>query len=133
MFALNEVKLLGNIGSELELKYIPSGDAVLNFSLATNESYKNKDGKQVDKTEWHRLVGWRTTAELIAKLAHKGSKMFVSGKLQTRKWDDKKGVTHYTTEILIRDFIMCDPLNSNDQSSYVEDKDDSDYPFPTDD
>lgn len=133
MFALNEVKLLGNVGSELELKYIPSGDAVLNFSLATNESYKNKDGKRVDKTEWHRVVAWRTTAELIAKLAHKGSKMFISGKLQTRKWDDNKNVTHYTTEILIRDFIMCDPSNGNGQSSHAEDKDDSDYPFPTDD
>jgi len=132
MFALNHVELLGNIGSDLELKHIPSGDAVLNFSLATNESYKDKEGKRVDKTEWHRLVAWRTTAELIAKLAHKGSKMFISGKLQTRKWDDNKNVTHYTTEILIRDFIMCDGKEGNSSNASADNNDD-DYPFPTND
>jgi single-strand DNA-binding protein len=150
MFALNKVDLLGNIGSDLELKHTPSGDAVMNFSLATNESYNNKNGEKVEHTEWHRIVTWRKTAELIAQLASKGSKIWITGKLKTRKWE-KGGQDMYTTEIDCRDFILLDkaggdnraggsaesgdkfrPVQSResktDQNTKFDEEDD--YPFP---
>mgnify|MGYP007071571072 CR=1 FL=1 len=96
---LNEVKLIGNLTRDPELKSTPSGAQVCSFTLATNETYI-KDGNKVEKAEFHNCVAWNKTAENIAKYMRKGSQLFVSGKLQTRKYD-KEGQTHYRTEVMV--------------------------------
>lgn len=96
---LNKVMLIGHVGKDPELKYMPSGGAVANFNIATNESYKDKTGKLVEKTEWHKVVVYARTAEVVAEYVKKGAQVFVEGKLQTRSWD-KDGVKHYMTEIV---------------------------------
>lgn len=98
-YGLNKVMLIGHVGQDPELKYTPQGAAVVNFSLATNESYKDTNGQMVDRTEWHRIVAWRKLAEVLGQYLHKGSKVYIAGKLQTRSWDDKDGNKRYTTEI----------------------------------
>ena len=97
--AVNRVILLGNLGNDPELRTTQSGQPVANFNLATNERFQ-KDGEWVDSTEWHRIVVWAKTAENCAKYLTKGSQVFLEGKLQTRKWQDKEGRDVYTTEIV---------------------------------
>ncbi len=96
---LNKVMLIGRLGQDPELKYTPSGAAVVTLSVATNTSYKAQDGNMVENTEWHRVVVWRKTAEMIAQYAKKGGRLYIEGKLVTRSWDDKDGNKRYTTEI----------------------------------
>ena len=107
MRSLNSVQLIGNLGQDPEVKYMQSGDAVASFSLATSESWKDKaSGEPVEKTEWHRCVAWRKPAEIIGQYVKRGQKLYVEGKLQTRKWTDKDGQERYTTEIQVSDFIL---------------------------
>jgi len=104
---VNKVILVGNLGSEPEVKYMPSGDAVANVSLATTESWKDKQtGENVEKTEWHRLVFFKRLAEIAGEYLRKGSQIYVEGNLQTRKWQDRDGNDRYTTEIRVRDMQM---------------------------
>jgi len=96
---VNKVILIGNLGRDPETKYMPSGDAVTNVSVATTEQWKDKQtGEKVEKTEWHRLVFFKRLAEVAGEYLRKGSMVYVEGRLQTRQWD-KDGQTHYTTEI----------------------------------
>lgn len=97
---LNKVMLIGRLGQDPELKYTPSGAAVLTLGIATNTSYKAQDGNNVENTEWHRVVAWRKLAEVIAQYAKKGTRVYVEGKLATRSWDDQNGVKRYTTEVM---------------------------------
>ncbi len=103
---INKVILVGNLGSDPEVRYTPSGTAVANFNIATNESYKNRDGEMVDKTEWHRIVVWDRLAEICGEYLKKGSQVYIEGSLQTRSYEDKDGVTKYTTEIKCREMQM---------------------------
>ena len=100
---LNKVVLIGFLGGDPEIKYTPQGTAIANFSVATSESWKDKDGKQQDRTEWHRIVAWQKLAEIIGEYAKKGQQVFVEGKLQTRSWE-KDGQKHYATEIVAQTF-----------------------------
>ncbi len=98
--SVNKVILLGRLGQDPELKYTPSGAAVCNFSLATSETWNDKNsGQKQEKTEWHRIVVWGKLAELCNQYLAKGRQAFVEGRLQTRSWDDKDGQKKYTTEI----------------------------------
>ncbi|MCT4641629.1 MAG: single-stranded DNA-binding protein [Bacteriovoracaceae bacterium] len=98
--SVNKVIILGRLGQDPELKYTPSGAAVCNFSLATSESWTDKNsGQKNERTEWHRIVVWGKLAELCNQYLSKGRQAFVEGKLQTRSWDDKDGNKRYTTEI----------------------------------
>lgn len=98
--SMNKVLLIGRIGQDPKLSYTTSGQAVANFSVATDEGYKDRNsGQKVDKTEWHRIVAWRQTAEFVGKYLTKGRLVLVEGKLQTRKWQDQNGQDRYTTEI----------------------------------
>lgn len=97
---VNKVILLGRLGQDPELKYTPSGAAVANFSLATNEVWKDKEGNKKERTEWHRIVLWHKTAELASEYLKKGSRLYVEGRLQTRSWDDKDGNKRYMTEVV---------------------------------
>ncbi len=99
MASVNKVILVGNLGRDPELRYTPGGSAVANFTLATNEKWRDKDGNNQERTEWHRIVVWNRTAENCAQYLHKGSSVYLEGKLQTREWEDKDGHKRYTTEI----------------------------------
>ncbi|MGB3541561.1 single-stranded DNA-binding protein [Rubrivirga sp.] len=103
---VNKVILVGNLGSDPELRYTGSGTAVCNFSLATTESYKDRDGNQVENTEWHRVVAWARLAEICGEYLSKGRQVYIEGQLQTRQWEDKDGNTKYTTEIKAREMQM---------------------------
>jgi single-strand DNA-binding protein len=104
---VNKVILVGNLGQDPEVKYMPSGDAVANVSLATTDSWKDKQsGENVEKTVWHRLVFFKRQAEIAGEYLRKGSQIYVEGNLQTRKWQDRDGNERYTTEIRVRDMQM---------------------------
>jgi single-strand DNA-binding protein len=106
---INKVILIGNLGSDPEVKYMPSGDAVATLSLATSESWKDKNtGEQVEKTEWHRVVMFKRLAEIAGEYLKKGSKVYIEGRLQTRKWQGQDGQDRYTTEIVANDMQMLD-------------------------
>ncbi|MBN2280079.1 MAG: single-stranded DNA-binding protein [Candidatus Marinimicrobia bacterium] len=105
----NKVILIGRLGQEPELKTIPSGQSVANISIATSEKFKNNKGEFTEKTEWHRCVCWGQTAEFVGKYLNKGALVYVEGKLQTRKWQDKNGNNQYSTEIHVNQLT---PLGS---------------------
>lgn len=105
--SLNKVQLIGNLGKDPELKYTPSGVAVATFSIATSESWKDQEGNQQEKTEWHNIVAWRKLAEIVGEYLKKGKKVYIEGKLQTRSYD-KDGVKRYITEIVADQLIMLD-------------------------
>ena len=100
MAGVNKVILVGNLGKDPQVRYLDSGVAVANFSLATTENYKNKQGERVSQTEWHNVVLWRGLAEVAEKYLKKGASVYIEGKIRTRKWEDKEGVTRYSTEVL---------------------------------
>ena len=98
---VNKVILVGNVGGDPDIRYMPSGNAVANITLATSESWKDKQtGQQQEKTEWHRIVFFGRLAEVVGQYVRKGSKLYVEGKLQTREWE-KDGIKRYTTEVVV--------------------------------
>jgi len=99
MASVNKVILVGNLGRDPEVRYMPNGEAVCNFSIATTENWKDKSGVKQEKTEWHNIVMYRKLAEIAGEYLKKGRPVYVEGRLQTRKWE-KDGVTRYTTEII---------------------------------
>ncbi|MAR20634.1 MAG: single-stranded DNA-binding protein [Flavobacteriales bacterium] len=121
MAGVNKVILVGNLGRDPEVRYLDSGVAVANFSLATTENYKNKQGEKVSQTEWHNIVLWRGLAEVAEKWLKKGSSVYIEGKIRTNKWEDKEGNTRYNTEILADNMTML----GNRINSDVSDKNDS--------
>ena len=106
---VNKVILIGNLGKDPEVRYMPNGNAVANITLATSESWKDKtSGEQQEKTEWHRVVMFRRLGEIAGEYLKKGSKVYIEGKLQTRKWQDSSGNDRYTTEIVADQMQMLD-------------------------
>lgn len=97
---VNKVILIGNLGSDPELKYTASGTAVSTLSVATGRKWKDKDGQMKDETEWHRVIVWAQNAEFCSNYLSKGAKVYVEGRLQTRKWKDQNGNDRYTTEVI---------------------------------
>ncbi len=106
--SLNKVMLIGHLGGDPELKYTPGGAAVATFSVATNETYKDKEGNQQEKTDWHRIVVWNKLAEIAAEYLKKGRLVYLEGRLQTRSWNDKDGNKRYTTEVVAQNLQMLD-------------------------
>ena len=106
--SVNKVILIGNIGSDPEVKTTPSGVQVANFSLATTESWTDKAGERQERAEWHRLVLWRKLAEIAGQYLKKGAKIYIEGKLQTRSWEDQSGQKRYTTEVVVDQLEMLD-------------------------
>jgi single-strand DNA-binding protein len=100
--------LIGNLGQEPDLRYTGSGTAVCNMRLATNESYKDRDGNLVDKTEWHTVVAWGRLGEICNEYLQKGSQVYFEGSLQTRSWEDRDGNTRYSTEVKAREMMFLD-------------------------
>lgn len=116
MASVNKVIVLGNLGKDPDLRHLPNGDAVCNFSLATTESWKDKEGNKQDKTEWHNVVIFRKLAEIAGEYLKKGRPVYIEGRLQTRKWQDKDGKDRYTTEIVADQMQM---LGSRDEAKEV--------------
>lgn len=100
MASVNKVILVGNLGRDPEVKYMPNGDAVANFSIATTDSWKDKSGAKQERTEWHNIVMYRKLAEIAGEYLKKGRPVYIEGRLQTRKWQTKEGQDRYTTEII---------------------------------
>ena len=100
MASVNKVILVGNLGRDPELRYIQSGQAVANFSLATSDRWRDKEGNNQERTEWHRIVVWGKSAENCAQYLQKGRSVYVEGRLQTQEWEDKEGIKRKTTEIV---------------------------------
>ncbi len=105
MASVNKVILVGNLGRDPEVRYMPNGEAVCNFSIATTENWKDKSGVKQEKTEWHNIVMYRKLAEIAGEYLKKGRPVYIEGRLQTRKWE-KDGVTRYTTEIIADNMQM---------------------------
>jgi single-strand DNA-binding protein len=108
---INKVILIGNLGADPEVRYTQSGTAVATFRVATTERYK-KDGETKETTEWHRVVAWDRLGEICGEYLSKGSKVYIEGKLQTRKWEDKDKNARYTTEVVAREMKMLSPRGS---------------------
>lgn len=122
MAGINKVIIIGNLGQDPEVKFMPSGEAVANISIATSESWKDKQtGEQKEKTEWHRVVMFGKLAEITGEYLKKGSKVYIEGKLQTRKWQNQQGQDQYTTEIVVQGFNgkmeMLDSRQQGQQSA----------------
>jgi single-strand DNA-binding protein len=106
MASINKVILVGNLGRDPELRYTPSGVAVANLNIATNEMWTDKSGEKKERTEWHRVVVWGKQAEVLNSYLSKGRQVYVEGSLQTRSWDDKSGTKRYTTEVRANRVLM---------------------------
>ncbi|MDD5711666.1 MAG: single-stranded DNA-binding protein [Smithellaceae bacterium] len=109
---INKAILVGRLGKDPEVRYTPDGTMVTNFSLATDEQWKDKAGEKVQKTEWHRIVTFGKLAEICGNYLAKGKLVYIEGKIQTRSWDDKDGVKRYSTEIVANNMMMLDSKGS---------------------
>ena len=107
MAGVNKVILVGNLGRDPEIRYTPNGVAVATFSIATSEEWKDREtGEKQERTEWHRIVAWRRLGEICGEYLHKGSQVYIEGRLQTRDWEDRDGNKRYTTEIVAQNMQM---------------------------
>ena len=143
MAGVNKVIVVGRLGSDPDTRYMPSGSAVTNVSVATSESWKDKEtGEKQEKTEWHRVVFFNRLAEIASEYLKKGSQIYVEGRLQTRKWEDKEGNEKWTTEIVANQMQMLGermssgsssndraPAQNTNKNDFVNDDFDDDIPF----
>ena len=117
--SLNKVMLIGNLGKDPEVRYTASGQAVAGFSLATSEKFKGKSGEWEERTEWHNITLWGKLAEIAGEYLSKGKTVYIEGRLQTRKWQDKSGNDRYTTDIVGDKMQMLSPKGENRRGSEV--------------
>ena len=133
MFSLNKVEIIGNLGQDPEIRYSASGDAVANLSVATTKNWKDKNGQKQSSTEWHKVVLFKSPAEIAAKYLKKGSPVYIQGSLQTRKWQDKQGIDRFTTEIVGNELGLLgfgdEPKQTKPQQVEQQDVSDDDIPF----
>ena len=121
MASVNKVILVGNLGRDPEMRYMPSGDAVANFSVATTDTWKDKNGQKQERTEWHRISMFGKLAEIAGEYLKKGSSVYVEGRLQTREWTDKEGVARKTTEIVADRMQMLGGRSGSNTYEVMED------------
>ena len=134
---MNKAMVIGNLGSDPEVRYTQNETPVATFSVASTERWKDSDGNKQEHTEWHRVVAWGKLAEICGEHLHKGDKVFIEGKLRTRKWEDQEGTTRYTTEINARELEMLggrqegagSPPDGNTVGENVEPPMPDDVPF----
>src|SRR3954464_5840642 len=118
--SVNKVILVGRLGQNPEVRYTPSGAAVANFSVATNESWTDKSGQKQERTEWHRIVVWGKLAELCSQYLTKGRQVYVERRLQTRQWEDKYGGKRYTTEVIAATVQFLDKMGGAEKGSSMD-------------
>jgi single-strand DNA-binding protein len=119
MRGVNRVMLIGNLGKDPDVQYLEGNIAVAKFSLATTETYKDRTGKLISQTEWHTVVLWRGLAELAQKYLHKGSLVYIEGRLRTRSWEDKEGNKKFATEVVGDNLIMLDKRSDGTGQGHV--------------
>lgn len=120
MRGVNKVTLIGNLGKDPDVQVLDGNIAVAKFPLATTETFKDRAGKLISQTEWHTVVLWRGLAELAQKYLHKGSLVYIEGRLRTRSWDDKDGIRKFATEVVGDNLIMLDKRSDNNTSGHHE-------------
>jgi single-strand DNA-binding protein len=123
MASVNKVILVGNLGRDPEMRFMPNGEAVCNFSIATTDSWKDKSGQKQERTEWHNIVIYRKLAEIAGEYLKKGRPVYIEGRLQTRKWQTKEGQDRYTTEIIADQMQMLGGREGGGGSSSYESMD----------
>lgn len=106
MASLNKIQIIGNLGDNPEVRYLESGTAVTNFSMATTENWKDKNGNKQEKTEWHKIVAWGKLAEICGEYLHKGKQVYIEGRIETEEWEDKEGNKRYTTKVIANTMQM---------------------------
>lgn len=124
MASVNKVILIGNLGKDPDVRYMPSGDAITNITVATTDTWKDKSGEKQEKTEWHRVAFFGRLAEIAGEYLKKGSQVYVEGRLQTRKWQNKEGQDQYTTEIVANEMKMLGSRSGGGNSFEVMEKGD---------
>ena len=117
---VNKVLLIGRLGADPEVRYAPSGSAVANFNLATNRSFKDKEGGAQEQTDWHKIVAWTRLAEFAKQYLHKGMRVYVEGRIQYREWQDQNGVKRYGTDIVANDIQMLDSPGARSETATSE-------------
>lgn len=133
---LNKVMLIGHLGRDPEMRYTPSGRPVTTFSLATSRSWNTSDGQRRSATEWFNIVAWGNLAEICKKYLHRGQQVYIEGRLQTRRWQDKEGVKHTSVEVVAYDMMMLGrsgkPNNQSeeDESVFAETDEEPEDEFP---
>lgn len=137
MASVNKVILIGNLGKDPETRYMSNSEAVTNITLATTDTWKDKNGEKQEKTEWHRVTFYRKLAEIAGEYLKRGSSVYIEGRLETKKWTDKNGVERYTTDIIANEMKMlgnktsysAESVPANNKPSSGFDDCDSDIPF----
>jgi len=117
---INKAILIGNLGADPEIRYTQSGTQVATFKVATTERWKGQDGQMQEATEWHKIVAWGRLAEICGEYLNKGSRVYIEGRIQTKKWQDKDGNDRYTTEIVAREMKMLSPQGEGSGDSLPE-------------
>lgn len=128
MAGINKVILIGNLGKDPEVRHLDNGVKVTRFSLATTESYKDRDGNRKEQTEWHNIVLWRGLAEVAERFLKKGNTIYIEGKIRNRQWEDKEGKTRYTTEIQADNMTMLGGRKDNASAAPPSEKEAVDGP-----
>ncbi|MEI7916418.1 MAG: single-stranded DNA-binding protein [Methylophilaceae bacterium] len=131
MASVNKVILVGNLGRDPEVRFMPNGEAVCNFSIATTDSWKDKSGQKQERTEWHNIVMYRKLAEIAGEYLKKGRPVYVEGRLQTRKWQTKEGQDRYTTEIIADQMQMLGGRDGGGSNTYEAMDEDQSMPSPS--
>ncbi len=129
---VNKAILIGRLGSDPEVRYTPGGAAVANFNIATDRSWKDKDGNWQNETSWHKIVLWNRSAEVAKEYAKKGNRVYVEGRIQTRSWEDQNGQKHYVTEVVGHDFQLLDGGQGQQMGAPAPQAPPADLPTPGD-
>jgi single-strand DNA-binding protein len=127
--SLNKVIIIGNLGRDPEMRYMPSGRPVTSFSVATSRSWTNSDGERREETEWFNVVAWGNLAEICKQHLKKGQQVYVEGRLQTRSWEDNDGKKRFRTEVVANEMIMLDNRRSASETAEPADADEEEFPF----
>ena len=117
MASVNKVILIGNVGGDPEIRYMPNGEAVANFSIATTDQWKDKQGQKQERTEWHRIVAYRKLAEIVESYVKKGKSVYISGAIQSQKYTDKQGVDKVSFQIVADELLLLDRAQEQQQQS----------------
>ena len=129
MAHLNQVHLIGTVGNDPEVRAIQGGAKVASFRLATTERYKDRDGNRQEQTEWHNITVWNNRADFVEKYIHKGSNLFIEGKLRTRQWTDQQGNKRYTTEVSAENIQLLDKPTGSQSAQPAQAENFDDLPF----
>ena len=130
--SLNKVMIIGHLGRDPEMRYTPSGRPVTTFTVATSRSWNTVDGERHSETEWFNIVAWGNLAEICKQYLTKGQQVYIEGRLQTRKWDDKEGNKHYTTEIVAQEMMMLGERKDSNHTNHGDEAASEEMPTGTD-